>query len=152
MSIWAPVRAELRRILMTVPSLPDMRLEMLSFPSTPGVIPHAVVGVPYVEERLEKGDASPGPGSYALTYEEGIYAVDLKWPTSRHQIDGENLSDAIRSVFYPGRGLYGNSQIFIRGGVLSASSRGVIPGNNWLTFPVRVAFYFRRPNRFGAAA
>jgi hypothetical protein len=144
-SIWRPVRAELRRILMTVPGASGYHFEMQGY--TP------VVGVPYLKDQIEKGNASTATlGTTGLIREDGIYLVDVKWPTAGVKADGEDLADAIRCEFWHAREIASAGGDFIKGRVESSSSRTAIPGEAWTTFPVRIQFFVYRKTNQGRAA
>lgn len=136
-SIWRPVRAELRRILLSVPGIPDISYEEQGYTPT--------VGVAWIREAIEKGPSRTASlGSAGLTEEQGIYQLDLYWPKTGVKSEGEDLADKIRLAFWHGRGIASPGADFIRGQVLASSALRTVPGDTWVIFPVRIEFFFRR--------
>ena len=82
-AVWSPMRAELRRCILSVAGIPDMRFEELP-PRDP------IVGVPFIVDKLEKGE--PSMGATDLVREDGIYHANLWWPRAQAK-DGEDLAD-----------------------------------------------------------
>jgi len=142
MNVWQLVRDDLRRILLSVPSLPDVHFEL-----QPAVEP--VVGVPYVREKTEQGPAETHTlGRDGLTEERGIYQVDLRWPAKgMSKLDGFALAENIRSAFWHGREIGSAGPGYLKGSVLASTARTPVPSDAWITFPVRIDFYVHRPTR-----
>ena len=135
------MRAELRRCILSVAGIPDMRFEELP-PRDP------IVGVPFIVDKLEKGE--PSMGATDLVREDGIYHANLWWPRAQAK-DGEDLADKIRlQGFWVGRELIAGQG---SGRVLTNAIRDSFPPRDgWLTFPIRASFFFYRPamqGRFG---
>lgn len=146
-SIWRHVRADLRRILLGVPGIPDVAWEL-----APGKPYQPTVGVAYLRERIEKGSSETASlGDRGTTEEQGIYLIDLYWPRALAQVDGEDLADAIRLAFWHGRAVSSAGPDPITGRVTSSVARTAIPSDGWTIFPVRIAFFVRRLTRQGAA-
>lgn len=143
--IWRPIRGDLRRILLTVPGVPDVAYEGRQF--TPAS------NVAWLRERIDKAGARTATlGTQGLIEERGIYALDLNWPRSGSFADGEDVADAIRCAYWPGREIAGTGADFIKGRVLAAQARTAIPFDGWTQFPVRIEFFFRRASAQGRAA
>lgn len=136
-SIWKPIRNELRRILLSVPGVPDIHYELQNY--TPAT------GVAWIREAIEKGPALPSTiGSYGLTEEQAIYHLDLHWPSNGVKSDGEDLADKIRCTYWAGRSIQSSGDDFIRGRVVASEARRTVVGPTWVVFPVRVTFFVRR--------
>lgn len=144
-SVWRPIRGDLRRILLGVTGVPDIQYEARRIAPT--------TGVAWIGESIEKGNSRPVTlGRSGMVEEQGIYLLDLNWPSSSSFADGEDLADAIRLAFYPGRAIESSGADFIKGGVLASVARRAVPLPDWTIFPVRVEFFFRRATRQGFAA
>lgn len=141
-SIWRPLRAELRRILLSVSGVPDSAFEEQEFKPTPGVA--------WIKERLVKGPSFTSTlGSHGTTEEQGIYELDLQWPVNGVKADGEDLADKIRLAFWHGRGIESAGADPIKGRVTASEARRMVPGEPWVVYPVRVSFFVRRLTRQG---
>lgn len=144
-SIWRQVRADLRRILLTIPGVPDVQFEGRKF--TPAA------GVAWLQEAIEKGPSVTHTlGFHGLTEERGIYLLNLNWPANGVMADGEDLADKIRLAFWHGRGLGVTAPDFITGGVLRSEARRTVVTDAWTIFPVRIEFYVRRRTMQGVPA
>jgi hypothetical protein len=142
--IWRPVRGELRRILLTVPGVPDIAYEGRDFTPTSNVA--------WLRERIDKGAAVTATlGTYGQVEERAIYALDLNWPRVGSFAEGEDIADAIRIAFWPGREITGAGTDYASGGVLASHARTAIVFDGWVQFPVRVEFFFRRKTAQGRA-
>lgn len=140
--IYRPIRGELRRILLAVPGVPDIAFEGRDFKPTSNVA--------WVRERIDKGGARTATlGTYGQVEERAIYAIDVNWPRKASFADGEDLADAIRCAFWPGREITGIGADFLSGGVLASHARTAIMLDGWTQFPVRVEFFFRRKTAQG---
>jgi hypothetical protein len=145
-NIWTPIRAELRRILLGVTGVPDIAYELAPVKYVP------TIGLPYIRERIEKGNSRTATlGTYGKIEEQGIYLIDLYWP-DRLQVDGEKLSDAIRCAYWHGREISSAEADPINGQVTSCDARSAIPAEAWVIFPIRVNFFVRRDTAQGRAA
>lgn len=135
--IWRPIRGDLRRILLAVPGVPDLAWEGRDF--TP------VAGVAWINERIDKGGARTATLGYAGMQEErAIYALDLNWPRKSSFAEGEDLADAIRCAFRPGREIASTGADYAKGSVLSSQVRTAIMFPAVTQFPIRIEFFFRR--------
>lgn len=144
--IWTHIRADLRRVLLGIPGIPDVAYELapVAYKPTPGVA--------YIRERVEKGNSTTATfGTFGETNETGIYHIDLYWP-DKLTADGERLADKIRLAFWHGREIASSGPDKISGGVTATSARSAIPSAGWVIFPVRVAFFVRRKTAQGRAA
>lgn len=145
-SIWRPIRADLRRILLGIPGVPDIALELAPKPAD------RPIGVAYIRERIEKGRSVTATlGTYGTTEERGIYVIDLYWP-DKLTAEGEDLADKIRLAFWHGREIASSGPDPIAGTVLASEARSAIPSAGWVIFPIRVSFYVRRLTAQGRAA
>lgn len=142
--VWRFVRADLRRVLLGVPGVPDIAYEARPYSPTSGVA--------YIREALEKGPAATATLSTFGTVEErGIYQLDLHWPAAL-TADGEDMADAIRLAYWHGRVIASSGPDPIRGQVTRSRALRVVPGLQWTVFPIRVEFFFRRLTAQGRAA
>jgi hypothetical protein len=145
-SIWRGVRAELRRILLSISGVPDLAYELGE-----GVIAgayHPTVGIPWIREAIEKGPSVTRTlGSYGMTEEQGILLIDLYWPKTGVKADGEDLADKIRLSFWHGREIGAAGPDFIKGRVISSESRRTVVGDIWVVFPIRITFFIDRMTR-----
>lgn len=153
-SIWRGIRSDLRSTLLAIPGIPDVRWEskgaIYHIDGSPAT-PEPAAGVPFIRERLSKGGSTTETlGSAGMSQEEGIYMLDLYWPTSGIMHEGEDLADKIRLSFYHGRDVSASGQA-IKGAVRSSNARDMIEGDAWLIFPLRIEFWFRRYTRQAAA-
>jgi hypothetical protein len=138
-SIWRPVRADLRRILMSVPGLPDMKWEGKRF--------KPVDGVPWGAERIEMaGTTTETLGFVGQAQEVAIYQIELYWPANGTVSDADDLADRIRQTFWHGRGIGPEG---IKGSVLSSTRLRSVEMDSYYQIPVRIEFYIRRFLRQG---
>lgn len=142
LQVWRPIRAEFRRILLTIAGIPSVHYEMMSFTPT--------VGDAWLREAIEKGPSVTRTlGLEGMTEERAIYLLDLYWPANGVKADGEDLADKIRLTFWHGRQINGAGPDWIKGRVLTSEVRRVIPGDTWIVFPIRISFFIRRPTAQG---
>jgi len=138
-SIWRPVRADLRRILLSVPGLPDMKWEGKRFKPTEGVA--------WGSERIEVATATTETlGHVGQVQETGTYQIELFWPANGTISDCEDVADRIRQTFWHGRAIGPEG---IKGGVLSSYRMRSVETDQFYQIPVRVQFYVRRFIRQG---
>lgn len=138
--IWRPIRGDLRRILLAVPGVPDIAFEGRDF--TPAA------GVAFIRERIDKGGARTATlGNLGMQEERAIYAIDLNRPRTASFAEGEDLADAIRCAFRPGREIWGAE--YAAGRIVSAHTRTSIMLDAWTQFPIRIEFFFRRSTAQG---
>jgi hypothetical protein len=138
-SIWRPVRADLRRILLSVPGLPDVKWE--------GKRLKPVDGLPWCSERVEIASATTETlGFVGQVQENAIYQIELFWPANGTVSDCEDLADAIRQAFWHGRAVGPEG---IKGSVLSSYRLRSVEMDQFYQIPVRVEFYIRRLIRQG---
>lgn len=150
-SVWRYIRGDLRRILLSISGIPDVRYELAPKPD-PNLPDQPPAGVAYIRERIEKGPTTPGSaGSLGTVQENGIYHVDLYWPDTLARVDGEDLADKIRLTFWPARELGSSGPDPMHGRVLRSEARQAIPGAGWVVFPVRITFFVRRNTAQGRA-
>jgi len=142
--IWRGVRGDLRRILLSVPGVLNDQIAYEGRDFTP------VEGVAWIRERIDKGSAVTATLGNAGTQEErGIYSLDLNVPRRSSFAEGEDLADAIRIAFRPGREIWGGTTA--AGRIISASVRTPIMFEAVTQFPIRIEFFFRRPSALGWA-
>lgn len=129
------VRAELRRRLLAVQGVPDMGLEGFPFKPT--------VGVPFVNDRIDKGSKTPMP--CRVIEERDTYVVDLNMPRARSFSEGEDLAEEIAKAFPPASTITPASPLpgYQFGHVVSSMVRTVIPFDQWAQYPIRIEFTFR---------
>lgn len=141
-SVWRQVRGDLRRIALGVTGVPDLAFEGRRFTPT--------TGIAWVREAIEKGTALPATlGSAGMVEERGIYMLDLNWPATASEAEGEDLADHIRLAYYPGRAIESSGPDFIKGGVLQSRSLRTAVFTDWTVFPIRIEFFVRRAMRQG---
>jgi Bacteriophage related domain of unknown function len=142
-SIWRPVRADLRRILMSVPGLPgDGKWEGKRFKPSDGL--------PWFTERIEfAGTTTETLGFVGQVQENAIYQIELYWPANGAVSDCDDLADRIRQTFWHGRGIGGSGPAQISGAVLSSTRLRSVEMDQFYQIPVRVEFYVRRFIRQG---
>lgn len=137
--IWRGVRGDLRRILLGVPGVLHDQIAYEGRPFTP------VQDLAYIVERIDKGGARTATLGFAGMQEErGIYALDLNIPRKACFADGEDVADAIRCAFRPGRYIASPGADYAKGSILSSQVRTPIMLDTWTQFPVRIEFFFRR--------
>ena len=142
-SVWKPVRADLRRILLTTPGIPDTEWEAKRFRPAPGIA--------WIREKLNIAGASTDTlGARGQTIERAIYAVDVMWPATGALSDAEDLADAIRQTFWHGRGIGSSGPNPINGSVIASSRQTTVEGDVWTEVPVRIEFFVRRYTRQAA--
>jgi len=143
-SIWRPIRADLRRILLSVPGCPAMKWEGKRYNPT--------AGIPYGREKLSTGTATTETlGSLGHTQENGIYMLDFLWPANGLTSEAEDFADRVRLTFWHGREIASSGADFIRGGVLTSWRMDAVEDDASYQIPVRVEFYIRRRTRQLAA-
>ena len=142
--IWRGVRGDLRRILLALPGVPDVAFEGRAFTPT--------TGVSFISERIEKGGARTVTlGGHGQQEERAIYALDLNIPRVSSFADGEDLADAIRCAFRPGREIASVLSDYAMGRVIASSVRTPIMFADWTQFPIRIEFFIRRATAQGWA-
>lgn len=135
--IWRPIRGDLRRILLSTPGVPDVAWEGQEFAPT--------ANVAWLRERIDKGGARTATlGVAGMQEERAIYALDLNWSRRASFAEGEDLADAIRCAFRPGREIGSAGADYAKGSVLSSQVRTPIMFDTVTQFPIRVEFFFRR--------
>lgn len=144
--MWKPVRGDLRRIVLSLsPAVPTIHYEARRFVPT--------TGIAWVREALEKGNALPATlGSDGMVEERGIYLLDLNWPATASEAEGEDLADRIRLAYYPGRAIESSGTDYIKGCVIQSRALRTAVFTDWTVFPVRIEFFVRRATRQGQFA
>jgi hypothetical protein len=135
-SVYAPLRADLRGILLTVPQLPAVAWEGRKFTPDPTVS--------YAAESLTPIASTPATlGTSGQARDDIVYTVKLHYAEGTASVsDIEDMADAIMAAFWTGRRV-GSPTIF---GKVTGTVRSEIlamPGR--LSIAVKVRLFVYKP-------
>lgn len=127
------IRAGMREVLLTVPTLPPI----IVWENTPAPPPET--GTPWTREQLSFADSDVMVvlgGAQMMVEELGVYLVDLFFPEGYGAEAADELADAVRATFPPGLIVTGPEGQVTR---VRRTVRGAgLPGDGWYQVPVSI--------------
>lgn len=143
MNVENPIQSDLRRILLGIPGIPDVKWEGKRYePSS---------GVAYLMERMDPvASRTETLGARGKTQDNYLYRLTLYWPMEKSLFEGRSITAAIRAAFYAGRevaGVIPETGAQMSGTVRSCETRPPVEGSVFTLLPIVVDFYIRRPTR-----
>lgn len=137
MPVFAPLRSDLRRILLSTPGLPVMAWEGRRFTPT--------IGVAWCGEKLIPVLTSTATlGTTGFQNETYIYALQIHQPAGAGGISElEDLADRLMYKYHVGLQVGG---VNANGRVLKASRSQMIDGPDWMDLTVNITAFMYRPN------
>lgn len=133
--VYAPLRADLRGILLAVPQLPPVAWEGRKFVPDPTVA--------YIEEELVPVASTVATlGSSGNTRDDVVYNLKIHYPEATASVsDIETFADSIIAAFWSGRRV-GSPTVY--GNVTGTLRSKLMPTPGRISIAVRVRFFVYR--------